>query len=177
MGVANEAPRRDAPVGHVPKLTNEIVTRIQGWGPPDYEWDFRNQRGRKTATYRQIGNAFPPPVAHALGAAIASALRKERLADPASKASAELHDPVYRALRHAEAPASVAELRSVLGDSVTETELLQRLEFLGKHFEIEHSEDDGELRFRLGEWRAFRGQDDHARHEAFAAKKARAKIS
>jgi len=30
--------------------------------------------GRKTAAYRQVGNAFPPPVARALGTAVATAL-------------------------------------------------------------------------------------------------------
>lgn len=177
MGVANEAPGRDMPTGHIPKLTNEMVARIQGWGPPDYEWDFRSQRGRKTATYRQIGNAFPPPVAHALGRSIASALRKERQADPASKVASELHDPVYRALRHAEAPVSVAELRSTLGSGFSDADLRRRLEFLGKDFDIEHSEHEGEVRFRLGEWRAFRGQHDHARHEAFAVAHTRSRIS
>ncbi len=33
--------------------------------------------GRKTAAYRQVGNAFPPPVAKALGTAVAAALRQD----------------------------------------------------------------------------------------------------
>ncbi|MDR1927438.1 MAG: DNA cytosine methyltransferase [Oscillospiraceae bacterium] len=37
--------------------------------PP--EWKFI---GRKTPTYKQVGNAFPPPVAKALGIAIKRAL-------------------------------------------------------------------------------------------------------
>jgi DNA (cytosine-5)-methyltransferase 1 len=41
---------------------------LQGF-PPD--WPFS---GRKTAQYRQVGNAFPPPVAEALGLKIAAAL-------------------------------------------------------------------------------------------------------
>jgi DNA (cytosine-5)-methyltransferase 1 len=45
-----------------------MVARLQGF--PD-DWHFT---GRKTAAYRQIGNAFPPPVAQALGHAIAAAL-------------------------------------------------------------------------------------------------------
>ena len=45
-----------------------MVARLQGF--PDW-WEFA---GRKTAAYRQVGNAFPPPVARALGAAIGDAL-------------------------------------------------------------------------------------------------------
>jgi DNA (cytosine-5)-methyltransferase 1 len=51
-----------------PKLTTRMVARIQGF--PD-SWEFS---GRKTAAYRQVGNAFPPPVARALGDAIRRAL-------------------------------------------------------------------------------------------------------
>jgi DNA (cytosine-5)-methyltransferase 1 len=46
-----------------------MVARLQGF--PD-SWQFA---GRKTAAYRQVGNAFPPPVARAIGIAIAAALR------------------------------------------------------------------------------------------------------
>jgi DNA (cytosine-5)-methyltransferase 1 len=42
-----------------------MVARIQGF--PD-EWHFT---GKKTAAYRQVGNAFPPPVAEAVGRSIA----------------------------------------------------------------------------------------------------------
>jgi DNA (cytosine-5)-methyltransferase 1 len=45
-----------------------MTARIQGF--PD-DWQFS---GRKTAAYRQIGNAFPPPVAYAVGQAIGAAL-------------------------------------------------------------------------------------------------------
>ena len=45
-----------------------MVMRLQGF--PD-TWEVS---GRKTAAYRQIGNAFPPPVARALGTVIATAL-------------------------------------------------------------------------------------------------------
>ena len=58
-GVANEAPAVDF-VG-MPKLTKEMIALIQGFPP---EWNFGK---RKTAACRMIGNAFPPPVAKAVG--------------------------------------------------------------------------------------------------------------
>jgi DNA (cytosine-5)-methyltransferase 1 len=45
----------------MPRLTTRMAARIQGF--PD-SWEFV---GKKTAAYRQIGNAFPPPVAQAIG--------------------------------------------------------------------------------------------------------------
>jgi DNA (cytosine-5)-methyltransferase 1 len=49
-------------------LTVAQAARLQGF-PPD--WRFS---GGKTAQYRQVGNAVPPPVGHALGIAIRQAL-------------------------------------------------------------------------------------------------------
>jgi DNA (cytosine-5)-methyltransferase 1 len=66
--LADEAPGRDAPLDFVPRLTCRMVARIQGF---DDAWEFA---GRKTAAYRQIGNAFPPPVAQAIGTQIKAAL-------------------------------------------------------------------------------------------------------
>jgi len=65
-GLANEPP---AP-NHVgpPRLTVEMAALIQGF--PLF-WEFS---GGKTARYRQIGNAFPPPVAEALGRSIRTAI-------------------------------------------------------------------------------------------------------
>jgi DNA (cytosine-5)-methyltransferase 1 len=68
LGLADEAPGPDFPADGLPKLTVRMVARLQGF--PD-DWAFS---GRKTAAYRQVGNAFPPPVARALGAAIRAAL-------------------------------------------------------------------------------------------------------
>ena len=65
-GVADEAPTRDF-VGS-PRLTVRMVARLQGF--PD-DWAFS---GRKTAAYRQVGNAFPPPVAEAVAKNIHAAL-------------------------------------------------------------------------------------------------------
>lgn len=67
-GVADAPPASDVAASAVPRLTNRMVARIQGF--PD-EWQFQ---GRKTSVYRQIGNAFPPPVAEAIGRSIARAI-------------------------------------------------------------------------------------------------------
>jgi DNA (cytosine-5)-methyltransferase 1 len=68
LGIAAAAPGPEFPADGMPKLTVPMVARLQGI--PDC-WQIA---GRKTAAYRQVGNAFPPPVARALGSAIASAL-------------------------------------------------------------------------------------------------------
>jgi len=65
-GLWDEAPPEDF-VG-MPRLTPRMTARIQGF--PD-DWMFV---GRKTAVYRQIGNAFPPPVAAAVAQQIRRAL-------------------------------------------------------------------------------------------------------
>ncbi len=67
-GLADAPPQVSDPVRHLPRLTLPMAAAIQGF-PPD--WKFW---GRKTAAYRQIGNAFPPPVARAVGTSIAAAL-------------------------------------------------------------------------------------------------------
>lgn len=58
-GVANTAPLPG--FDGMPKLTKEMIALIQGFPP---EWDFGP---KKTAACRMIGNAFPPPVAKAVG--------------------------------------------------------------------------------------------------------------
>lgn len=75
MGVANHPdkcdPERDLFRSAGPMLTVEQAALIQGFPAG---WKFQ---GRKTAQYRQVGNAFPPPVAEAIGRAIAAVLRPE----------------------------------------------------------------------------------------------------
>ena len=69
LGIANEPPGPDFPEDGSPKLTTRMVARLQGF--PD-SWSFA---GQKTAAYRQVGNAFPPPVAKAVADAVHVALR------------------------------------------------------------------------------------------------------
>lgn len=68
MTIAEEAP--EANFAGMPRLTVQMVARLQGF--PD-DWHFT---GRKTAAYRQVGNAFPPPVAQAVAENIAIALQR-----------------------------------------------------------------------------------------------------
>lgn len=71
MGIWDDAPPADF-VG-MPRLTTRMAARVQGF--PD-DWTFA---GRKTAAYRQIGNAFPPPVARAVASQIKTAIQGRRL--------------------------------------------------------------------------------------------------
>jgi len=72
LGIADEPPDHAFPVGAKPRLTVRMVARLQGF--PD-DWHFV---GKKTAAYRQVGNAFPPPVAAHVGCAILEALAAVR---------------------------------------------------------------------------------------------------
>ena len=76
-GIANEPPEPDF-VG-MPKLTVRMCARIQGF--PD-DWVFV---GKKTPAYRQIGNAFPPPVAKAVALRLRAAARARALQEEVKK--------------------------------------------------------------------------------------------
>ena len=65
-GIANEAPTND--FEGMPRLTSRMLARLQGF--PD-TWTFGS---RKTIACRMIGNAFPPPVAKAVGEKIKECL-------------------------------------------------------------------------------------------------------
>lgn len=65
-GVANVAPESN--FEGMPRLTSRMLARIQGF--PD-TWTFGE---KKTAACRMIGNAFPPPVAQAVGEKIKECL-------------------------------------------------------------------------------------------------------
>ncbi len=68
LGLADEPPPPD--FAGMPRLTVAMTALLQGF-PSDWEL-----AGGKTAAYRQVGNAFPPPMARALGVQVAECLRK-----------------------------------------------------------------------------------------------------
>ncbi len=71
LGIANEPPGPE--FAGLPRLTIRMVARLQGF--PD-DWVFT---GGKTAAYRQVGNAFPPPFASAVASSIKRCLTRARL--------------------------------------------------------------------------------------------------
>ena len=75
MGVEGRSLAETAPSPDfcgMPRLTLRMVARLQGF--PD-SWQFF---GRKTTAYRQVGNAFPPPVAKAVANNLRIALSAQR---------------------------------------------------------------------------------------------------
>ena len=165
-----------------------MVIRLQGWQD---EWGWRFS-GRKTARYRQIGNVFPPPVAEAVGTAIRRALEHtgppemDREMDPEmdpemDRATAHVHDPVFRVLRAREDFLTARQIAALLptGARLSPAAVLEHLRHLSGDFELEMEmapgmgpEMDGARdgpAYRLGSFRAFLGQQDHARHQRFAA--------
>ncbi|MGW6519176.1 DNA cytosine methyltransferase [Streptomyces sp. NPDC054962] len=191
MGVANEAPQKGwrAPEGVPgPKLTTAMVARIQGWhdmeAPKgsdsatygDFRWKFH---GRKTSVYRQIGNAFPPPVAKALGVAIRKAIRQEGERKTLVENTDRILDPVYKLLRGLDRPLTVDQIIEKLakkGTVLEQPDVERRLNHLGHDFVVQMTaRSSGVIAYSLGEFKAFTGQDDHQRHDLFT--QLRAKIS
>lgn len=78
MGVNGKSIAEEAPEESfegLPRLTVRMAARIQGF--PD-SWEIT---GRKTAAYRQVGNAFPPPVSRAMGIALADFIKSSKGVD------------------------------------------------------------------------------------------------
>ncbi|WP_280502145.1 DNA cytosine methyltransferase [Nocardia farcinica] len=166
-----------------PKLTVEMVARLQGWlmirddahareieegKPEDHEYAWRFE-GRKTAVYRQIGNAFPPPVARALGTSIAAALRHE--GEAVDREPATVTDPIIHILRTHKGYLTAGEIAQKAGLQLSSAETYRRISMavslLQKDFEILQKEAGSEVAYKLGDFLAFTGQADHARHEFY----------
>jgi DNA (cytosine-5)-methyltransferase 1 len=164
LGVADAAPSMDDPLTLLPKLTCEMVARLQGWDDAEYRWTFT---GRKTSSYRQIGNAFPPPVAHALGASIRRALDHEGMPRPLVEQSSVAHDPVYAVLRRDGGFLTMDQILRRLAVPMEVPAFERHIAHLKRDFRIEVDTRKAGDAYKLGSFRAFVGQDDHLRHEAF----------
>jgi DNA (cytosine-5)-methyltransferase 1 len=166
-GIADRPPAEDDVFEVGPKLTTEMVQLLQGWQPS--EWRFV---GLKTSKYRQVGNAFPPPVAKAVGLAIRSALLKE--GDAVDRDVDTAHDPVCRALRNAGDFMTAAQISRAIGKEIEPHELERRISLLSKDFEVEIGTNKNNVAaFKLGEFRAFVGQANHVRHGLFNKNKSK----
>ncbi len=178
LGLADEAPGAGADPDLRPKLTCEMVARLQGWQDA-WGWEFS---GRKTARYRQVGNAFPPPVAEAVGHAIRRALAHEGEPVPLDGESAHVHDPVFAVLRGRDGFLTAPQIAAAVqadavahgrpGPRLSEPAVLRRLSDLGRDFHVETTAGRDGTGYRLGEFKAFLGQVDHARHEQFSLSRA-----
>ena len=189
LGLADQAPAASADPALRPRLTCEMVTRLQGWRD---EWGWRFS-GLKTARYRQIGNAFPPPVAEAVGRAIRRALEHADAPEVGTEIGTELdqgtntepagsRDPVFGVLRGRDDFLTAGQIADLAG--LSPAAVLEHLRHHGQDFELETAPEmspemgpemgtaqEGPA-YRLGPFRAFLGQRDHARHQRFAAGRA-----
>jgi DNA (cytosine-5)-methyltransferase 1 len=164
LGVADAAPSADDPVPLLPKLTCEMVARLQGWNNAEYLWTFT---GRKTSTYRQIGNAFPPLVAHALGASIRRSFDHEGTPRPLVEQSSVAHDPVYVVLRDDGGFLTMEQILRRIPVPMETPAFERHLAHLKRDFRIVVDARKTGNAYKLGQFKAFIGQDDHLRHEAF----------
>ncbi|HEY2518596.1 MAG TPA: DNA (cytosine-5-)-methyltransferase [Streptosporangiaceae bacterium] len=175
LGLADEPPGPDDDPGLAPRLTCEMVARLQGWRD-DWGWEFT---GRKTARYRQVGNAFPPPVAEAVGQAIRQALDHAGEPLPLTEASTHVHDPVFAVLRGQDGFLTATEIAAAAaahgrpGPRLNGPAVRRRLADLGRDFHVEVATGREEPAYRLGEFKAFLGQVDHVRHEQFSLSRSR----
>lgn len=163
----NPPPPRPVFKRGMPRLTCEMVALLQGFRD-EWNWEFL---GRKTTRYRQIGNAFPPPVAKAVGDAIAAALNK--IGTPQSREVDTDHDPLYRALRSSDDYMTADQLNHAASLALEPYELEQRISLLQRDFEIDIRDEAGVTRYKLRRFKAFIGQEDHERHELFLKHKAK----
>jgi DNA (cytosine-5)-methyltransferase 1 len=164
LGVADQAPTANDPATMFPKLTCEMVARLQGWDDGKYRWEFT---GRKTSNYRQIGNAFPPPVAQAIGQQLRTALDHESRSPCSAEEAPATHDPIYKVLRDHAGFLTMEQILRRLPAPVDVPAFERQLTHLKRDFHIEVETRKSGDAYRLGAFKAFVGQDDHLRHEAF----------
>lgn len=167
-GIADDAPGPDhpPPSERLPKLTVEMAARLQGWstGDPAHKRWMSNLAGRKTAQYRQVANAFPPPVARVLGMAVAAALRQEQLVQDRPIEAAQAQDPVYQVLRSSDRYLTISDIISLAGGRFTPLQVERRLSYLSQDFTLEVASTSRGDAYRVAGFVGFVGQVDHTRH-------------
>ncbi|MFQ6170949.1 DNA cytosine methyltransferase [Oryzobacter sp. R7] len=176
LGLADAPPGADAlpPAVKAPRLTVEMVARLQGWeenDPRHQEW-LANLAGGKTARYRQIGNAFPPPVARAVGQAIISALQHK--GEGLSVAPRQdLHDGIYRVLSNSKRFLTSERILALAGERLDREGFEKRMAHLAEDFVIEVRKTQSGPAYRISDFKAFTGQAGHARHEYLRSSRSR----
>ncbi|QQE49090.1 DNA (cytosine-5-)-methyltransferase [Micrococcus luteus] len=170
-GIADAAPLPGDSFAVGPRLTLDMVKRLQGWVGEEYSWSFE---GRKTSIYRQIGNAFPPPVARAIGSAIISAF--QRVGPPRAASSARKDaDAIVRVLRSEKGFVEARRLARLANFSGSDSQFDARLAAVSQSFALDSKAVSGKQYYRIGEFKAFLGQADHRRHALFEV--GRSKVS
>lgn len=162
LGIADAPPSRldPSPRTRAPKLTLDMVARIQGWNGED--WIFT---GRKTSKYRQIGNAFPPPVAEAVGRQVISAFQHNGLPrDIQMERGKTIHDPIYQILRDAARPLRMDQIMARLDKVERQETVERRIANLARDFDLDIELTKRGTSYNLGGFRGFVGQEDHLRH-------------
>lgn len=160
-GIANEPPHADASYDVGPRLTLAMAARIQGWTDEEYAWKFA---GSKTSQYRQIGNAFPPPVARAIGTAIAAALTKAAPLQETPDVIAQ-SDALVATLKKATGFIESDRLKRLSGlGSIDDSELDRRMRDIRHAYDIESKSANGKTYYQIGRFRGFVGQADHSRN-------------
>ena len=110
-------------------------------------------------------------MAEAVGTAIRRALEHDG-APQAAEEVLPVHDPVFRALRGRDGYLTAGQIAAAAGTGITTAAVLDRLRQLAQDFELEMASTSGRACYRLGAFKAFLGQSDHARHTRFAARRA-----
>lgn len=166
-GIADDAPRPGDAFEIGPRLTLEMVARLQGWDNETYQWEFV---GRKTSVYRQIGNAFPPPVAHELGSSIANALSNNGAQRLNTAVKLDV-DPILAVLKKEKGFINADRLQKLAGVSLDVPELEKRIAVINHDFDVEVKPSGGKTYYKLKSFRGFIGQDDHQRNEYLRERK------
>jgi DNA (cytosine-5)-methyltransferase 1 len=143
-GIADAPPGPRDPADLLVRLTCDAVRIVQGF--PD-SWEFT---GLKTARYRQIGNAFPPPVAQAVGAMIGCALARQGEPRALAGETAPSEDPVYAVLRDAGGFVTIPQIIRRAGPPLDVPAAERHLTCLRRDFRIDEVTRRSETAYRLG---------------------------